>query len=399
MQNTDSEYAQLPDELLGSIIEGVSSTVTSAHDMVDVSKEEIMSCRAILTQYGMLAELDDGTAVDDSIVAVDGGFAVERLPEFDVTLAQAVGVEGLANSPSKTWKGEGHQYLTWQAAVPHDTATPMIIQGIMTLMEMLIIARSSQRIRILDGSHIGLMINMNKFFSSLQNEATTLSARVSLDEFCDKQGITIRDIPGVVRTVLNDDRVIASTKYNSSKDITQGILRDKELRIDDKALFSKILEPGEYLVPQPIGLSAETDSVLRKTHIDYMPRKEMTREDFNWLINEAIGPVKTNDIHGNNQTSNIFYTYFKPTAGSPVYRIEVKHSVAEDKGRLDGVLASLWQQVVYPEIIEPYPQYLADRIAKSAAKGMKAIRESVILSTDTKDVNQAISLLQNYRSQ
>ena len=64
------------------------------------------------------------------------------------------------------------------------------------------------------------------------------------------------------------------------------------------------------------------------------------------------------------------FIYFKPNTGGPAYRIELKKSLADDDSRLKKMLATIKQQGAFPDILEPFPQYLADMMAKSVSGGL-----------------------------
>jgi hypothetical protein len=53
---------------------------------------------------------------------------------------------------------------------------------------------------------------------------------------------------------------------------------------------------------------------------------------------------------------------------------------------------------VFPEIREPFPQYLVDLMAKSISGGMFAIKEAIRLSLDLKIDKGKFNLLFNYRT-
>jgi hypothetical protein len=76
----------------------------------------------------------------------------------------------------------------------------------------------------------------------------------------------------------------------------------------------------------------------------------------------------------------------------------MKKTLAEDKKRLERYLLSLKKQIVFPEIREPYPQYLVDLMAKNVAGGMFAIQEAIRLSADLKIDKGKFNLLFNYRT-
>jgi len=59
---------------------------------------------------------------------------------------------------------------------------------------------------------------------------------------------------------------------------------------------------------------------------------------------------------------------------------------------------SIKRQIVFPEIREPYSQYLVDIMAKGISTGMVAIQEGIKLSPDLKIDKGKFNLLFNYRT-
>ena len=98
------------------------------------------------------------------------------------------------------------------------------------------------------------------------------------------------------------------------------------------------------------------------------------------------------------QDLDIYFTYYKPYKDGPAYRIEIKKSLAIDQARFEKYLLSLKRQIVFPEIREPYPQYLVDLMAKSIATGLFSIQEAIRLSPDLKIDRGKFNLLFNYRT-
>ncbi|HOS60439.1 MAG TPA: hypothetical protein PK661_10115, partial [Syntrophorhabdaceae bacterium] len=96
--------------------------------------------------------------------------------------------------------------------------------------------------------------------------------------------------------------------------------------------------------------------------------------------------------------SSIYFTYYKPNQDGPAYRIEIKKTLAQDKSRLEKYLLSIKKQIIFPEIREPYPQYLVDLMAKSIAMGLFSIQEAIRLSPDLKIDRGKFNLLFNYRT-
>lgn len=399
MNPSSIDYAQLPDELLEDILGGVSTTISSVSRRTSVSEDEVTRGRDILLSNDLIRTVKKGDFTE-SIVAVDGSYAIERLPEIDIALVQAAGVEGLTSNPSKAWGVSANQYSSWQMVLPHGHQNDTFTRGVMAIMELLCLNSSEHDIRILDGSHIGVLISLDKLLT-LKDEGTELSFGTLISEFMNDRfdGRGLSALPDILSTVMHSDSVIASSKYSSSKDILKTALKDLDLKIDDKAFFGRALEGGEYLEPVEVSFNDDGDRVWSNVSVkNRLEKPFVDTDDFNWRINEAIGHLRTRDIHGNKKSSDLFFTYYRPWSMGPVYKLEMKRQLALDEKRLQHALRSIHNQVMFPEIIEPYPQFLADRIAKSVSKGIRAVKDAVVLSGESTDIAKDISILRGYRT-
>lgn len=393
-------YAQLPDELIEAIIQDVPATVRHARQYITFDHSELDRGRRELDEQGLIKQVSEGDSTD-SIIAVDGGYAIERLADVDIALVQAAGVEGLRdNVAHEDWGQKKQQYTAWQRALSHNFANDTLVRGIMSLMEMIVLSGSDHEIKLLDGSHITQVIAMDKLFGANQELADAAFVE-ALQDFIDFHfDGDIYRISQVLSNVVSNDSIVASTKYSSSRAALDTYLSHIPIVINDKAFFGRILKAGEYLTPQPVHASGQDSTSWSNARIAYdIPLVGVDRDKFNWLMNEAIGPLRTKGMHGEPKSSNLHYTYFKPYDEGPAYRLEIKRSLATDNNRLQKVFRSIRQQVVYPDIIEPYPQYLADIVAKSVSKGLQAVKEAVVLSTDkSKDASESLLILRGYRT-
>lgn len=403
MDNADtgssgSNYAYLPDELLATIMDDMPATVEAAARLTGLDDDDVNRGREVLWSKSLISTLRSEESTS-SLVAVDGGLVIEKMTSMDLALAVAVGVEGLSVDSHTEWGRENRQYISWQSALPHHEANARLVQGIMFLMELSVLAGSEHEVRIMDGSHLTPVMKLNSMLSARDEGAGEDYIAALKDFLKTKYDKIIPDIPDIVKTVFEDDRVIASTKYSSSRDVIDYYLADLGMQIDDKSFFTKALHENEYLSPQPVGLSEREDVLWGQLHIKYnLIIDGVNKSEFERLMEESITSLKTRDIYGKRKVPNLYYTYFKPYEDGPAYRFEIKKSLALDTPRLEKVLRSIQRQVVFPEIIEPYPQYLVDLVAKSVAGGMYAIKESIILSTDMAKGKGALHMLRNYRT-
>ena len=399
IQNPRS-YAHLPEELLGKILENIPATVDKMNRLFDIQDEPIKAGMDDLKKRGMI-ELLSSTDYSTSLMAADGGMILEKMTGTDLLLAVAVGVEGLGEGDTQDWGSEKNQYYQWQTVLPHDEANSRLVQGIMFLMELSVLANADHEIRILDGTHFTPIIKINSLLSADGEKIGSVYTDALKDFLKETYKKIIPDIPDIIKAAFNDDKIISLAKYSSSRDVIDAFLSKHKIHVDDKTFFSLALSQDEYLKPLSVGQSQEE---RRKTWDDLrinsnleLPNNE--QEKLNKALIEAINPIRTKDKFTSKQKpSEIFYTYYKPYEDGPAYKIEMKKTLAEDKKRLERYLLSTKKQIVFPEIREPYPQYLVDLMAKNVAGGMFAIQEAIRLSSDLKIDKGKFNLLFNYRT-
>jgi len=399
IQNPRS-YAHLPEELLGKILENIPATVDKMNRLFDIQDEPIKAGMDDLKKRGMI-ELLSSTDYSTSLMAADGGMILEKMTGTDLLLAVAVGVEGLGKEDTQDWGSEKNQYYQFQTVLPHDEANSRLVQGIMFLMELSVLANADHEIRILDGTHFTPIIKINSLLSADGEKIGSVYTDALKDFLKETYKKIIPDIPDIIKAAFNDDKIISLAKYSSSRDVIDAFLSKHKIHVDDKTFFSLALSQDEYLKPLSVGQSQEE---RRKTWDDLrinsnleLPNNE--QEKLNKALIEAINPIRTKDKFTSKQKpSEIFYTYYKPYEDGPAYKIEMKKTLAEDKKRLERYLLSIKKQIVFPEIREPYPQYLVDLMAKNVAGGMFAIQEAIRLSSDLKIDKGKFNLLFNYRT-
>lgn len=393
----ESEVARLPDELVESIMRDAVGVVNSAARLVGIDGNVLTVAREALESANFI-HTTKHIDFQGSIVAVDGGRIASRLDNMDLLLVQAVGVEGIGVDSTVGWGENQPQYVSWSSALPHGEINESLSRGIMTLAEMIVLSEAQHDICILDGSHLTSVVALAHLFGANHENAEGQYTE-ALQGFLGKYNKSIGDIPIIVKSIFEKDNIIASTKYNSSRVISNLFLKDLKFEVDDKSLLTQLLKEGEYTSPQHLGLGERGDELFARTRVNFnLHYHGVSKEDFEWYMNEAIAPIKTRDIHSNPKESDIFFTYFRPYQSGPVYKIEVKRSLATNKERLETLLSAIKGQVVYPNMVEPYPQYVADIMAKSISKGVSALKEAIALADITGSEDQHLALIKSYRS-
>ena len=373
MNTEHKSYAYLPEDLLSQMLEQAPRTAEQLAKTININDEEVSKARKKLENKGLIELCSEGD-FSNSIMASDGANIVERKESADIILAIAVGVDGLSEKDSTFWPKTSNQYQQWQAILPHHVANPRLSQGIMFLMELNVLAGNDREIRIMDGSHITMILKLNSLLTANDQDSADKPYVTELSNFLKKSyRKIIPDIPDMIKEAFSNESIISLTKYSSSREIIDSYLEELNITADDKTFMTKVLKENEYTCPLPVGQSSKDKNMWKKIHIICNLSIEGVNNEkaLNPLLEEAIRPFKIT----NNHESELFFCYYKPY--SLVYRLEVKKSLAENKEKFQKFLRSIKKQIIFPEIREPYPQYLADMIAKNIFFGMDAVRQAI----------------------
>ncbi len=304
------------------------------------------------------------------VAGVDGGFAVERTAAVDIALAVAVGVEGLSDSTT-TW--DAPQYLWWALPSRHDMDVERLARGVMVAEELAIITDAPHPLRILDGSHLTLVIQLNSALTAL-SQAVRDEAKRKWEQLETARALGI---------ACTDPTIVAMPKYDSSRTLSERLAAHVGTDIpgDDKHLMGLVLEPGELTVPQQV--PPEPWSSL---HFNARDKGDQAVAD---AFTRATAPLRARAIE---------FTYFKPDAASPAFRIELKQGTSVEA--LDKICATIAAQITGPFVREPYPQYLADVMAKSVGLGLSAMQSAVQLALSGQGRPEiAEFLIRSYRTE
>lgn len=389
-------YSHLPEELLGKILDSIPTTVNKMNVLFDIQDEPIQNGIAHLRKNDFIGTVKT-EVYSDSLIAVDGGVILEKMTGTDIILAVAVGVEGLTADTGAGWANT-NQFYQWQTVLPHDEANARLAQGVMFLMELSVLANSNHEIRIMDGTHFTPILKVNSLLSAKEDRAGIQYVNSLKDFLRETYEKIIPDIPNIVQSVMRDEQIIAIAKYSSSRDILESHLKSQNINVDDKTFFSLGLNENEYLYPLSVGQSQEERlKIWDDLHIIcnlLIPEQE----ELNKSLEESIKTLRTKGLKPGDKESELYFTYYKPYQDGPSYRIEIKKSLATDQPKLEKYLLSLKKQIIFPEIREPYPQYLVDLMAKNVAGGLFAIQEAIRLSPNLKIDKGKFNLLFNYRT-
>jgi hypothetical protein len=99
---------------------------------------------------------------------------------------------------------------------------------------------------------------------------------------------------------------------------------------------------------------------------------------------------------------NLSVIYYKPYPWCPALRIEMPSGVARDDSKLDTILYNVKSQCQTPSIMEPFPLYMADRIAKHMAPAIPAYKQIIMKQmTELADNNEKdiFFMMHSYRTE
>lgn len=340
-------YARLPEDLLRDLLNGAEDLAGQVTEMLEPALDQREQLRSTIDSLGLIRTFQPCQPV--TVAGIDGGFAIERTSAVDISLSVAVGVEGLTG---ETVYWSGTQYEWWTRVSGHDLETERLARGVMVAQELAVLRDAPHGLRILDGSHITPVIQLNTALTAqseeLRQEAQRVWTRLQTVE--------------ALASAAKDIRVIAMPKYDSSRVVCATVANELGLEIpgDDKYLLGLILKPRELLLPQQV-----PEQPWASLHFN-----ARSEADEKWAraFGEAIQPLKERELK---------FTYFKPSEFSPAYRIEFKGNVPDED--FNTILATLESQITGPFVREPYPQYLADVMAKSVGLGLSALQTAVQL--------------------
>ncbi|NET24675.1 DNA double-strand break repair nuclease NurA [Okeania sp. SIO1I7] len=384
MNNKQSEsYANLPDELLEDILEDAPKIADKIKPLFEELEQQKRILHQKLEDNDLICRVGDlENPPSPSIAAVDGGQAIEKSIGADTLIAVGVGVEGLVREDNRRWGSV--QYKNWQDVLPHNSeSNPKVTRGAMTALELLVISQTPHDIIIADGSHQTPVIGINSLtsMSTLDEPHFQKVTWDIIEQF---------DLINSLKRTMTNPNIVYMVKYDSSQDIGLSILKDFNLTLDDKTVMTLILNSDEFTKPLPVGQTNKTQKVWGDLYIsvsdkfDFRGQRDTIKEE----LNRAIALPKNRKV---------YFTYYKPYKWSPAYRIEMKENCAQTEIELAKVLKGVKEQVVSTEIKEPYPQYLADMMAKSISGGLEALR-AIVQYQFSDNPNFLQLLTQSYRT-
>lgn len=339
--------------------------------MADINRKR-EKFRLQLEQIGLLDnDINFGNTKPLVSGGVDGAYAVDRLLGTDLLFAAAVGVEGINELENGKRIAPNHDVFVYPEK--HNPENMISARAIMVEMEIKLAANAPYDIVYLDGSLTTALIHMYKAINFIENLNSKSSDKIR-EDFKDFL-ISYKKILDLKDTYKY---YLGIPKYTSRNDIGKNLHWPENY--DDRAILTLILDPGEFTRPK-----------LFTSEEGWHVRLPYENEELRVLMQQVISGIK-----------NLSVIYYKPHPWCPALRIEMPSATAGDETKLKSILINIKNQCQTPSIMEPFPLYMADRIAKHMAPAIPAYKQIIMNQmTQLNDHNEKdiFFLMHSYRTE
>ena len=363
-------------EIPASLVEQMLQKTNEIGDILQSSMHDINrkreKFRLQLEQIGLLDnDINFGNVKPLVSGGVDGAYAVDRLLGTDLLFAAAVGVEGINELENGKRIAPNHDVFVYPEK--HNPENMISARAIMLEMEIKLAANAPYDIVYLDGSLTTALIHMYKAINFIENLNSKSSDKIR-EDFKDflisyKKILDLKD---------SYKYYLGIPKYTSRNDIGKNLHWPENY--DDRAILTLILDPGEFTRPKLF--TSEEGWHVRLPYED---------EELRVLMQQVISGIK-----------NLSVIYYKPHPWCPALRIEMPSAIAGDETKLNSILINIKNQCQTPSIMEPFPLYMADRIAKHMAPAIPAYKQIIMNQmTQLNDHNEKdiFFLMHSYRTE
>lgn len=374
-----SYFSELPAALVEEVLQRTNEVAETLLASLGNMKSRRSEMREQLELAGLLMHKADlGATPYPTTCATDGSYAIERLLTADLVAAAAVAVEGLT-PPSETRHWDYPHHKTFIAAEPHKEETSTILRAVMLGHELELAVEAPHDLILLDGTLTLPIIYFNQALNKAPY-APELKTSTEFLEHVERFMSAYRDLLLLTR---GDKQIVSLPKYSTRREI--GKIIGWPENHDDRGLLTMILEPGE--LTKPVKLEAPG----QPWHFSTSGLRGELRERVDALSEEIVSAL-----------DRVYVFYYKPQSWLPALRIEVGASLAHNTYRLAVVVQGLEMQCATPAMLEPYPNYFADRTVKALTKALPAVRQMTtqhIAEGFEGDIGEVFFAMHGYRTE
>ncbi|MCS6964684.1 DNA double-strand break repair nuclease NurA [Thermoflexus sp.] len=372
-------FAELPAALVEELLGKSAELSRRLREGLDALRSARRAYRTQLEESHLLQR--EGALLDVPVpttCGVDGAYAVERLIATDLVAAVAVAVEGLT-PPSETRHWPEPRHRAYVQTERHEEEISTLARAVMIGMELELAAQAPHEVVFIDGSLTTPLI----YFNQAMNRAQA-APDLHLTEFLLRNmEVYLAAYRDVLLSQRTDRAWVGVPKYSVRREIGRRL--GWPASMDDRAMLTNLLEPGEFIRPQPL------EAPRQPWHLQLDPLPEGIRKRAEALRGEIIGLL-----------GRVHVIYYRPRAWLPAFRVEMGGAVAENAAQLARVMQALRFQSSGPGILEPYPIYLADRMVKHLGRAIPTFRQVIsqeLVKTYEGDVDEVFLNLHGYRTE
>lgn len=358
----DKDEFILPQTLLDDILSKSGIIHKEIELILSQLKDLKLQVREELEAVGILGIFKGSSLKPANVCGIDGSYVVESLLSIDLVCATAVGIEGFpppGNQPLK-WTEPHHDFMLFCS--PHRENNSSVARAIMTLKEIKLASTAPHEVVLLDGSAFTPIANLlvgSRYFKDISSSEIY---KQIIDDY-----MQFRETLQKMISVDGDGKIYAFiTKYVTTRYLSKKLQID--LPIDDRALTTFLLEENEYIFLKPKLKTGATQIEVIEGEVD----------NFDVLLD------------------NICTVYYKPKRELPTIKIDVPCRLIKNKTYFSFLLESINAQFVSPGILEPYPLFLADQLAKNVKNGLIAAKDAASLSTVKSNDFDDMTIFMNY---
>jgi hypothetical protein len=397
-QPQSSSFLEIPASMMEKMLEKTNEVGAIINDSINGIRKNRNRFREELKDSIRRHDDEDTTTknADQSACGVDGAYVVERLLGTDLLFSCALVTEGLfsksqketfTSAPQPPSLAPADNYEVFVYPEKHDAENAILARAIMLQMEINLAARSTHDVTYMDGSLTTALIHMYKAVNLIKGENAESGAGDNYDGsfVSNKIKSEFEDFLASYKKILlgdgNDSKFwVGVPKYTSRNDI--GRDHNWPAVYDDRAILTIVLEPGEYTKPVLF-----TDDEAWHSNLPYQSDR----------MEELMGDVMDG-------IRKLHVVYYKPYRWSPAIRVEIPSYIAEDKDKLGILMQNLKSQCEIPSILEPYPLYMADRIAKRISPAIPAYKQIItnrLIGGGGTDQNESdiLFMMHSYRTE
>lgn len=359
------------------------------------------SLREQLEADGRIISFPQSSIEGKSLVAIDGGRLKEDMAGGDLIVIGATAGEGHSSQP--TYTEETIPAEAFAAVLPHRVSNEKLAGGIMSALELRMLELATADIQIIDGAYVNNVSQV--LFTLIDNDDETIDAFFRAINF-DEDGLLRQSMAKVMYPPRDGSRIlVALPKSDTARVYAHDYIHDEyaQTLISDRILASRLLLPGEMLLPRNIASNNALISRLEKRN--FRKYEGVHQELYNSMFTMMLEYFRRMNTPDEVEEGILWATYFKPYVGTPqskAMKIEFPFYPSSDKPNFGAtehaqkLVSMVDADMIDGFVIEPWAQYMADVRAKDVSAAKDIIKNYLISTID--DSYDLAGLLRNYRT-